>query len=124
MLHSGEASNWKIECDALTDLDWDMLAQHVTTRFHFAEVHGIPRGGLKFAEALAKRADPKQSSMILIVDDVVTSGNSFETFRKNLLRKRGSDIAMFIFGVAVFARDELTVPHWVHPMFTFWRELG
>ncbi len=75
-LHSGETSSWKIECDALTSEDWDTLATIAMERFTlpFGKVIGIPTGGMAFARAL----EPYQraSMTILIVDDVLTSGQS------------------------------------------------
>lgn len=52
-LNSGKEADWKIECDALTDADWDCLAKIAVRMLpSFGEVHGIPRGGLKLAQRL------------------------------------------------------------------------
>lgn len=46
-LHSGQRSNWKIDCDALTPADWRALAKMIVDRLApFGAVEGVPRGGL------------------------------------------------------------------------------
>ena len=77
--HSGNSLDWKVECDALTDADWDTLAYLASKLYEFRIVYGIPSGGLKFSKALAKYKNPN-SKNILIVDDVYTTGNSIKTF--------------------------------------------
>lgn len=58
-LHSGRKSTFKIECDALTDEDWETLARLISQRYTFGWVHGIPKGGWKLAECLWQYAgDP------------------------------------------------------------------
>lgn len=77
-LHSGEKSKWKIECDALSWEDWDTLAMMIVERTRpllFAKVIGVPRGGLKLARALMPYQVIK-SGPTLVVDDVLTTGNS------------------------------------------------
>jgi len=103
-LHSGITSHWKIDCDALTEHDWECLAAmaaEIAPPFH--SVLGVPRGGFKFASALKKyrRAD---SDHTLLVDDVLTTGRSMEHWR---LR---NDV-----GLVVFARGKC--PDWVTPLF-------
>ncbi len=73
-LHSGESSKWKIECDALTLKDWRTLALMIVEHAEpFRAVVGVPRGGLPLAKALQPFAT---SGPVLIVDDVLTTGNS------------------------------------------------
>lgn len=101
-LHSGEPSDFKIECDALTDEDWGNLAQLIARRVKFGAVVGVPRGGL----ALASKLQPHVTSgPTLIVDDVLTTGASIEAYHRT-----DTDI-----GIVVFARDEC--PSWVTPLF-------
>lgn len=56
-LHSGQESDWIIDCNSLTDEDWQTLA-HMAYRLlqktwaRFGIVEGVPTGGLKFAEAM------------------------------------------------------------------------
>lgn len=73
-LASGEVSMWKIECDALTEDDWDCLAAMAAKIVpYFGSVVGVPQGGLPFAKALRMyvTAGPR-----LVVDDVFTTGGS------------------------------------------------
>jgi orotate phosphoribosyltransferase len=110
-LHSGSTSNFKIDLDDLTDEDWATLAEIALYRRRFRSVVGVPRGGLKFAAALEKYAEPMSGYPLptLIVDDVLTTGNSMEAVRAKLADQSN------VFGVVVFARGEC--PGWVHPIF-------
>ena len=104
-LHSGEQSDFLIDCNALTQFDIDSLAAFVAARLKpFSEVKGIPRGGVRFSAAL----QPYRSAVggLLIVDDVLTTGTSME-------RARGEreDVQ----GVVIFARGPY--PTWVKPVF-------
>jgi orotate phosphoribosyltransferase len=95
-LSSGGVSMFKIDCDALTDQDWETLAEMIRLDVgQFGEVVGIPRGGLKLAAALQKytTAGPR-----LIVDDVLTTGRSIRDFMD-----RKDDL-----GYVVFARGALS----------------
>lgn len=104
-LSSGLQSVWKIDCDALTDDDWQCLAWLVAKRLmiQFGQVLGVPRGGLKLAEALVPYAT---EGPLLIVDDVLTTGRSMEIFKKDWPD---------CIGVVVFARERC--PSWVTPLF-------
>lgn len=73
--HAGKELDWKIECDALTDDDWDCLAKMISERTQFGSVYGIPRGGVKLQKALEKYISPK-CPIRLVVDDVWTTGKS------------------------------------------------
>jgi len=106
-LHSGKQTNFKIDCDALADDDWGALATMVSERFDFSVVHGIPRGGEKFAKALQEYMNP-HSAFVLIVDDVLTTGRSMEEARG----KYGVELCK---GVVVFARG--LCPNWICPLF-------
>jgi orotate phosphoribosyltransferase len=108
-MHSGETSDFKIECDALTDEEIETFAMLIARRFKFTNVIGIPRGGRRIALALSKYRDrPPKQMQWLIVDDVLTTG-------ANMDKHRGapSDI-----GVVLFARGPC--PDWVHPVFQLW----
>lgn len=111
-LHSGETSDFKIDCDALTDDDLATLARFVAARFRFGAVHGIPNGGNRLRCALAPLVT---YGPLLIVDDVLTTGGS-------MVRARRQFDGFFhdIIGVVVFARKK-PAP-WIHPMFQMWKK--
>lgn len=95
-LHSGATSAWKIECDALTDADWDALAEIASERIdlsRFVRIVGIPSGGLALAARLKVRSIAERVSGTLWVDDVLTTGASFS---QNMQRRDK--------GLVVFAR--------------------
>ena len=82
--HAGLPLAWKIECDAITDDEWRCLAKMVMdyqTRPFYKAV-GIPRGGLKFAEAMNEYASGNDTDQIMICDDVFTTGTSMLDFIK------------------------------------------
>ncbi len=104
-LHSGEHADFKIDCDALTDRDWDALALMVTRRVPpFDDVEGVPRGGLNLAAAIARNTARRQGP-VLIVDDVLTTGASMEA------QRAGRDAI----GAVIFARGPC--PTWITPLF-------
>ena len=103
-LHGGDFSAFKIDCDALSDYDIEVLATQVASRFRFSGVKGIPRGGLRLATALEKYVVPNLELPMLIVDDVYTTGRSMRQHRS------GNCI-----GVVIFARTN--PPEWIHPIF-------
>ena len=74
--HAGNELEWKIECDALSDADWDCLAKMISERTEFGSVYGIPRGGVKLQNALEKYKTPYPCPVRLVVDDVYTTGKS------------------------------------------------
>ena len=101
-LASGLSSGWKIECDSLTPEDWQALALMASEILPpFGQVEGVPRGGIPFADALRQYADP-QSDVLLIAEDVVTTGGSMERFRA------GREAI----GICVFSRGSLA--EWRH----------
>ena len=110
IMHSGEKSNFKIECDALTDGDIETLAYLISKRFKFAGVYGIPTGGLRLAKVLNKYID-EFGDYYLIVDDVLTTGTSMEEARKKLMRHEP------IIGVVLFSRSKSPIKKWIRPMF-------
>ncbi len=83
--HAGLNLTWKIECDAMTPEDWDTIAYIVSLSYKFSNVRGIPRGGLPFQKALEKYEDSSVLK-ILIVDDVLTSGESMSEFKDSILK--------------------------------------
>jgi orotate phosphoribosyltransferase len=109
ILNSGKSSNFKIECDALTDADWDAIAEIILGKFIFNDVYGIPRGGVPLADRL--RSHTKKNACLLLVDDVLTTGNSMLEARQKFGR-------LNTIGVVLFARGEC--PDWIHPIFQMW----
>lgn len=105
--HSGLTLPFKIECDALTDADFDALASIVASSTQFGGVIGIPRGGLRFAKALKPHIT---TGPLLIVDDVLTTGKSME---EALLKSGRGDTAI---GVVIFARKPAAP--WIKPVFS------
>lgn len=101
--HSGKPLQFKIECDDLTNEDYDVLAQIINRHFVFGSVFGIPNGGVKLQQALLPYCTKGPR---LVVDDVLTTGNSMKQHRLS-----HTDI-----GVVIFARGPC--PLWVHPIFT------
>jgi hypothetical protein len=117
-LASGGTADWKIDCDHLTDGDWAALAL-LASRWvpPFFEVHGVPRGGLRFAEALQKYVTPGAYRR-LVAEDVVTTGRSALEFAKTV--SPPEDLWPFGYrtvGVCVFARG--ACPDWIRPLFRF-----
>lgn len=110
--HAGNPLLWKIECDALDDEDIETLASIIARHFKFSEVIGIPRGGIRLANALLKYRSG--ASGILIVDDVFTTGKSMEEARRN----HGKDDKDII-GIVIFARGEVSCPPWIKPICLF-----
>ena len=115
-LHSGEKSDYKIDCDNLTDDDLETLAWIVAKKWkvEYNGVRGIDRGGNRFAKKLReyqKDWDIGMKNILLIVDDVLTTGNSMEEMRK--MWKDNPNIEMK--GVVIFSRGEC--PDWVRPVF-------
>lgn len=109
VLHSGSVSKWKIECDALTDEDWETLALMLSQKLQpFKTVEGVPRGGLKLAKALQKYCGSGGNH--LIVDDVLTSGKSMKEARRAIKKE-----VVSVAGAVVFARNYCEM--WITPLF-------
>lgn len=106
--HSGETLSFKIDCDALTDSDLATLAAEIARRLgKIGKVHGVPRGGLRIAEAVRPYCTGSIFHPWLIVDDVLTTGRSMEETRKRFSSKT--------VGAVIFARRPC--PDWIMPLF-------
>jgi orotate phosphoribosyltransferase len=113
-LASGRTSDYKIECDALTDEDWETLGYLLAMRVEpFSEVLGVPRGGWQLAEYMAPYAQAG-ANRLLIVDDVWTTGGSWQRYRARY------PVALDpVAGAVVFARGPL--PDNVVALFHMWK---
>ena len=111
--HSGLPLYWKIECDALTSDEIDTLAFVISKRFNFKSVYGVETGGARLANALQRYC--KNDGLILIVDDVLTTGTAISYVAGKLIRKLRLESMANIRGIVLFARGPC--PEWVIPMF-------
>ena len=103
-LASGQESDFKIECDALTDEDIECLAYLISKRVKFYRALGVPSGGIRLARALDKYESDDNSLPFLIVDDVLTTGKSMEQFVEAFLDVSGERKWV---GFVIFARNYL-----------------
>lgn len=104
--HSGLQLPWKVDCDSFNNSDWENIGKIIRWKFAFSEVIGIPTGGTKLAAVLASYCEPNYPT--LLVDDVLTTGKSMESFRKTSPNPT--------IGVVIFARG--ICPNWIWPVFT------
>ena len=111
--HSGDELGFKINCDALSDVDLDCLAEMIAGRFSFFGVVGVPDGGRRLSDKLQRYID-YNSRNLLIVDDVLTTGRSMNIMKAEWIHEFHQDIV----GVVIFARGEC--PDWVTPVFKMW----
>lgn len=111
-LHSGGHSDWKIDCDALTDEDIETCAMLLHQRLPlYCTVEGIPTGGDRLARVMAKHCSPK-GWRHLIVDDVLTTGDSMTKARRAAAERMGQDLLdPSVIGAVLFARAD--PPSWV-----------
>lgn len=116
-LNSGKTSDFKIECDELSDGSIAALAAQIVKRltFAFGSVEGVPRGGLRLAQELRKFVDP-ESQIHLICDDVLTTGGSMERAKDRWLTEDQRRSPELVFGIVIFART-LIYPKWIKPLF-------
>jgi orotate phosphoribosyltransferase len=115
-LSGGAKANWKIDCDALTEDDWITLASLVRELVPlYSSVEGVPGGGTKLAKHLARTCTI--SGPHLIVDDVLTTGESVQKALDLAIKSQKP-----VVGVVIFARGQC--PAWIKPIFqmpeVFW----
>lgn len=114
ILNSGKPSDFKIECDALTDADIETFAYLISKKYNFRGVVGVPTGGNRIEDALVKYCIDDDSLPLLIVDDVLTTGGSMIKHKKFY-----EDLGYTnIIGVVLFARGEC--PDWIDCVFKMW----
>ena len=110
--HSGLDLSWKIECDALQDGEWFTLSKMIMEISPpFSKAVGIPRGGVKLGDLLNIHGTGKRTDPICIVDDVITTGESMNDFKRT---KHWREPTEYI-GWVVFART--IPPDWVNVLF-------
>lgn len=105
ILPDGRTTNFKIECDVVSEGSWTALAR-LASKFlpPFHEVEGVPRGGVAFETAMRPYRTRSRNDGLLIVDDVWVTGLSMERWRGN----------RDAFGLVLFARNP--VASWVTPL--------
>lgn len=100
-LASGAKATWKIECDALTQADWEGIAEMLVGYIApFGLVVGVPRGGLPLERALAPYTT---MGTTLVVDDVWTTGGSMNRYIMEVLKRHPGDVQRAV----AFARGRL-----------------
>lgn len=108
-LSSGKVSRFKIDCD---DLDDDAIKAIAAIAFRiipaFSSVESIPRGGDRLAAAMEKYVWAPTTNRILICDDVLTTGASFEKAKGDRYN---------CMGLAIFDRSPGSAPWWVTALF-------
>ena len=110
--HSGLDLSWKIEMDALSDPEWFTISQMIMEiSVPFKEAIGIPRGGTKLGNLLNQYGTGKREDPVLLVDDVLTTGESMKQFKTKRSWRYPSDYI----GWVVFARTK--TPKWVTALF-------
>lgn len=113
-LHSGETSEFRIDCDILSDEEIEVLARMVVRLVPpFTHVEGIPRGGLRLAAALRRYCYSRRDVVWLIVDDVVTTGASL----REAMDRKLAEGAERVTGVAIFGRHNFAAPD-IRTLFT------
>lgn len=110
--HAGLPLTWKIECDAITEDEWNCLATMIMMyqQEPFSRVLGIPRGGLPLQKAMEKYVT-KGDHPWMVVDDVYTTGTSFRQFCT-------SKDTMWAFKWCVFARKPIPLVDGINALFT------
>ena len=111
-LHSGEESDFKIECDALTDEDIETIACLISKKHAFKKIIAGPSNGQRLEKALKQYITPDEYLPVLVIDDVFTTGKSMEE-----LRLKAEEHCT---GVVIFARGEC--PDWIDPLFQMWEQ--
>lgn len=106
-LSSGGGTDFKIDCDALTDDDIDCIAFLISKSIKFHSVIGVPTGGLRLAKALQQYCTEDWKLTTLICDDVLTTGKSMEKIK--------AEQQYPCTGVVIFARGYC--PSWIKAVF-------
>lgn len=108
ILSSGQKSDFKIDCDGLSDDDIKCIAYLISKNIWFKDVIGVPTGGIRLQNELKQYAIDDHTLPLLICDDVVSTGKSMEKLR---LESNQDNVV----GVAIFARGKH--PSWIKSIF-------
>ena len=112
--HAGLDLKWKIEMDALSHGEWECITQMIMELSPpFREAIGIPRGGSVLGKLLNQHGTGKEEDPICIVDDVLTTGMSMDTYREEMDIERWQKSCAL--GWVVFAR--IKTPKWITALF-------
>lgn len=121
MSAAGKLLNWRLECDALSDDVIYQIAEICAPRISsFGETVGVPRGGLRIADAFRKFCT-KGMGITLICDDVWTTGHSMRrTVRDHnmVLTSRGKEDLTWM-GFVIFNRSTFVLPNNVWAMWNY-----
>lgn len=102
--------DYKIECDALDDGDWECIAAVLYGELpKFGRIDYVPNGGEPLWRELLAYIDP-DSDLLIVVDDVWTTGKSWDDYVNTLNVPKNE-----VFGAVAFARGPC--PWWITPMF-------
>ena len=112
--HSGAILPWKVECDAMTDKDWEWAAAVIAERFSFCGVEGVPEGGVKLEKALKPYVEVS-GDVFLIVDDVLTTEKSMEEMKEKTKHRHKGKPRI---GVVLFSRCDM--PMWINSVWKYW----
>ena len=112
--HAGLDLTWKIEMDALSHREWECISHMIRELSPpFREAIGIPRGGNVLGKLLNRHGTGKEEHPICIVDDVLTTGMSMDTYREEMDIERWQKSCAL--GWVVFAR--VRPPKWIKELF-------
>ena len=112
--HAGLDLTWKIEMDALSHREWECISHMIRELSPpFREAIGIPRGGNVLGKLLNRHGTGKEEDPICIVDDVLTTGMSMNTYREEMDIERWQKSCAL--GWVVFAR--IRPPKWIKALF-------
>ena len=100
--------------DALSHGEWECITQMIMELSPpFREAIGIPRGGSVLGKLLNQHGTGKEEDPICIVDDVLTTGMSMNTYREEMDIERWQKSCAL--GWVVFAR--VRPPKWIKALF-------
>ena len=106
---SGRMLPYKVECNDLTYEDMIAIADHIKRNYEFGAIYAMSENMIPITKMLKEHMSCHRT--ILVLDDVLTTGETFKTFKNTYKGK------FDIIGVVIFARGKC--PSWVKPI---WRE--